>query len=60
VSPAPSPARDWLDDGGNRRINSVLYIASATQQGFKLDARGYLDPHATRAKRTARSRNSSG
>jgi hypothetical protein len=38
-----SPVRHRLDYGGNRRINSVLYTASITQQRFNSDARAYLD-----------------
>ena len=37
------PVRHRLDYGGNRRINSVLYMASITQQRFNDDARTYLD-----------------
>jgi transposase len=38
-----APIRHRLDYGGNRRINSVLYIASVTQQRLNGDARTYLD-----------------
>jgi transposase len=38
-----APVRHRLDYGGNRRINSVLYTASITQQRFNGDARAYLD-----------------
>lgn len=38
-----TPVRHRLDYGGNRRINSVLYTASITQQRFNSDARTYLD-----------------
>jgi len=38
-----APVRHRLDYGGNRRINSVLYIASVTQQRLNSDARTYLD-----------------
>ena len=37
------PVRHRLDFRGNRRINSVLYIASVTQQRLNRDARTYLD-----------------
>jgi transposase len=37
------PVRHRLDYGGNRRINSVLYMASVTQQRANDDARTYLD-----------------
>lgn len=37
------PVRHRLDYGGNRRINSVLYIASVTQQRDGHSARVYLD-----------------
>lgn len=36
------PVRHRLDTGGNRRINSVLHIASVTQQRDRPDARDYL------------------
>jgi len=38
-----TPIRHRLDYGGNRRINSVLYTASITQQRYLPDARAYLD-----------------
>ena len=38
-----APLRHRLDYGGNRRINSVLYTASITQQRCNTDARTYLD-----------------
>lgn len=38
-----TPVRHRLDYGGNRRINSVLYTASITQQRYHPDARAYLD-----------------
>jgi transposase len=38
-----APVRHRLDFGGNRRVNSVLYIASITQQRFTPDARVYLE-----------------
>jgi transposase len=37
------PMRHRLDFGGNRRINSILYVASITQQRFHPDARTYFD-----------------
>jgi transposase len=37
------PVRHRLDFGGNRRINSVLYIASVTQQRDIDEARVYID-----------------
>jgi len=37
------PVRHRLDFGGNRRINSVLYIASVTQQRDVDIARAYID-----------------
>jgi len=37
------PVRHRLDFGGNRRINSVLYIASITQQRDTPEASNYLD-----------------
>lgn len=36
------PVKHRLDFGGNRRINSVLYIASVTQQRDRDDARTYI------------------
>jgi transposase len=38
-----APVRHRLDFGGNRRINSVLYIASVTQHRDIDDARVYID-----------------
>jgi transposase len=38
-----APIRHRLDFGGNRRINSVLYIASVTQHRDIDDARVYID-----------------
>jgi transposase len=38
-----APVRHRLDFRGNRRINSVLYIASVTQQRDVDDASGYID-----------------
>jgi transposase len=38
-----TPTRHRLDFGGNRRINSVLYVASITQQRFHADAGVYLE-----------------
>jgi transposase len=40
---AGAPLRHRLDVGGNRRINSVLYIASVTQHRDVNDARVYID-----------------
>jgi hypothetical protein len=37
------PVRHRLDFGGNRRINSVLYIASVTRQRDIDEARVYID-----------------
>lgn len=37
-----APVRHRLDFGGNRRINSVLYIASVTQQRDQEEARTYI------------------
>lgn len=37
------PVRHRLDYGGNRRINSVLYIASVTQQRDRDDAQTYIN-----------------
>ena len=37
------PVKHRLDFRGNRRINSVLYIASVTQQRDVADARTYID-----------------
>jgi Transposase IS116/IS110/IS902 family len=47
------PVRHRLDFGGNRRINSVLYIASVTQQRDHDVARTYIDRKTTKGK-TAR------
>jgi transposase len=44
------PVRHRLDFGGNRRINSVLYIVSVTQQRDHAAARSYL------ARKTAESK----
>jgi transposase len=44
------PVRHRLDFGGNRRINSVLYIASVTQQRDQPDARTYIDRKSTEGK----------
>jgi transposase len=38
-----TPVRHRLDRGGNRRINSVLYIASVTQQRDTPEASAYID-----------------
>lgn len=62
VGPAPAPwrcpparetARHRLDFRGNRRINSVLYIASVTQQRDHEPARAYIARKAAEGK-TAR------
>lgn len=37
------PVKHRLDFRGNRRINSVLYLASITQQRDRDDARAYID-----------------
>jgi transposase len=39
---AKEPVRHRLDHGGNRRINSVLYIASVTQQRTHDNGRAYI------------------
>jgi len=44
------PVRHRLDFGGNRRINSVLYIASVTQQRDHAVARAYIDRKTTEGK----------
>ena len=44
------PLRHRLDLGGNRRINSVLYIASITQQRHYQPATDYLDRKITEGK----------
>ena len=41
------PVKHRLDFRGNRRINSVLYIASVTQQRDRPDARVYIDRKTT-------------
>ena len=38
-----APVRHRLDFGGNRRINSVLYIASVTQQRDHPPAKTYIE-----------------
>jgi len=40
---ATQPRRHRLDFGGNRRINSVLHIASVTQQRDQPPARAYIE-----------------
>lgn len=47
------PVKHRLDFRGNRRINSVLYIASVTQQRDRPDARAYID-RKTREGKTRR------
>jgi transposase len=44
------PVRHRLDFGGNRRINSVLYIASVTQQRDHDAARAYIDRKTSEGK----------
>ncbi len=44
------PVRHRLDFGGNRRINSVLYIASVTQQRDIDEARAYIDRKTAQGK----------
>jgi len=48
------PVKHRLDFRGNRRINSVLYIASVTQQRDRNDARTYIDSKTTEGKKTAK------
>ena len=47
---AGNPVKHRLDFRGNRRINSVLYIASVTQQRSQRDAAAYLARKATEGK----------
>jgi transposase len=47
------PVKHRLDFRGNRRINSVLYIASVTQQRHRQDARDYIN-RKTREGKTRR------
>ncbi|MCP3938888.1 MAG: IS110 family transposase [Actinomycetia bacterium] len=44
------PVKHRLDFGGNRRINSVLHIASVTQARDRPDARDYLARKTTEGK----------
>jgi len=44
------PVKHRLDFGGNRRINSVLYIASVTQQRDLDEARHYIDRKVSEGK----------
>ena len=44
------PVKHRLDFGGNRRINSVLYIASVTQQRDRDDARTFINRKLTEGK----------
>lgn len=37
------PVKHRLDTGGNRRINSVLYITSVTQQRDRVDAKQFIE-----------------
>jgi transposase len=41
------PVKHRLDTGGNRRINSVLYITSVTQHRDRADARTFIDRKLT-------------
>ena len=45
-----APIRHRLDFGGNRRINSVLYIASVTQQRDHQPAKAYIERKITEGK----------
>ena len=47
---AANPVKHRLDFRGNRRINSVLYIASVTQQRSQPEAAAYLARKATEPK----------
>ncbi len=47
---AANPVKHRLDFRGNRRINSVLYIASVTQQRSQPEAAAYLARKATEGK----------
>ena len=47
---AAAPVRHRLDFGGNRRVNSVLYIASVTQHRDIHDARVFIDRKITEGK----------
>ena len=47
---AANPIKHRLDFRGNRRINSVLYIASVTQQRSQPEAAAYLARKATEGK----------
>ena len=47
---AGNPVKHRLDFRGNRRINSVLYIASVTQQRSQPEAAAYLARKATEGK----------
>ena len=49
------PVRHRLDFRGNRRINSVIYIASVTQQRDTEIARTYIDRKISEGKNPARS-----
>lgn len=44
------PVNHRLDYRGNRRINSVLYVASVVQQRHRTDAKAFLDRKATEGK----------
>lgn len=52
------PKRHRLDTGGNRRINSVLYIASVTQQTRHPEANAYLQRKHTEGKTKREARRS--
>ena len=50
---AGNPIKHRLDFRGNRRINSVLYIASVTQQRSQPEAAAYLARKATEVRQLA-------
>jgi transposase len=52
------PVKHRLDFRGNRKINSVLYIASITQQRFNDDAVSYLERKLTEGKTPREARRS--
>lgn len=52
------PVRHRLDFRGNRRINSVLYIASVTQQRDKPDAKAYIERKISEGKTRREARRS--
>ena len=47
---AGEPVKHRLDFGGNRRINSVLYITSVTQQRDIDEARQFIDRKVSEGK----------